>query len=73
MCKGLGIIVNVRLNVRSHLNEKRIEFKNILFKGLVENLQLISVIPDFFGIGKNASHGYGTVKRIKELEHKKSM
>jgi hypothetical protein len=65
MCKGLGIIVNVKLNVRSHLNEERIEFKNIPFIGFMGEFTVNFRIPDFFGIGKNVSHGYGTVKEIK--------
>lgn len=65
MCKGLGIIVNVKLNVRSHLNEERIEFKGIHFTGFSGEFAVNFMIPDFFGIGKSASNGYGTVKRIK--------
>lgn len=64
MCKGLGIIVNVKLNVRSHLNEERIEFKGIHFTGFSGEFAVNFMIPDFFGIGKSASNGYGTVKRI---------
>lgn len=68
MCKGLGIIVNTRLNVHSHLNEERIEFKGIPFTGFTGEFSVNFRIPDFFGIGKNASHGFGTVRRIKENE-----
>ena len=64
MCKGLGIIVNSRLNVHSHLNEERIEFKGIPFTGFTGEFTVNFMIPDFFGIGKNASHGYGTIKEI---------
>lgn len=65
MCKGLGIIVNTRLNVHSHLNEEKIEFKNIPFIGFSGEFTVNFRIPDFFGIGKNVSHGFGTVKEIK--------
>jgi hypothetical protein len=65
MCKGLGIIVNVRLNVRSHLNEEKIEFKGIPFTGFTGEFTVNFRIPDFFGIGKNVSHGYGTIRKIK--------
>lgn len=68
MCKGLGIIVNTRLNVHSRLNEEKIEFKNIPFIGFSGEFTVNFRIPDFFGIGKNVSHGFGTVRRIKELE-----
>lgn len=65
MCKGLGIIVNTRLNVHSHLNEERIEFKGIPITGFTGEFTVNFRIPDFFGIGKNVSHGYGTVKKIE--------
>ncbi len=66
MCKGLGIIVNTRLHVHSRLNEERIEFKGISFTGFTGEFTVNFRIPDFFGIGKNASHGFGTVMRINE-------
>lgn len=66
MCKGLGIIVNTRLHVHSRLSEERIEFKGISFTGFTGEFTVNFRIPDFFGIGKNASHGFGTVMRINE-------
>ncbi|MDD2340501.1 MAG: CRISPR-associated endonuclease Cas6 [Methanosarcina sp.] len=66
MCKGLGIIVNTRLHVHSRLSEEIIEFKGISFTGFTGEFTVNFRIPDFFGIGKNASHGFGTVRRIKE-------
>ena len=47
MCKGLGIIVNTKLNVHSHLKEEKIEFKGIHLQDLLENLQLISEFLTF--------------------------
>lgn len=64
MCKGLGIIVNTRLHVHSRLSEERIEFKGISFTGFTGEFTVNFRIPDFFGIGKNASHGFGTIKMI---------
>jgi hypothetical protein len=66
MCKGLGIIVNTRLYVHSRLNEEKIEFKGIFFTGFIGEFTVNFRIPDFFGIGKNVSHGFGTVMRINE-------
>ena len=68
MCKGLGIIVNTRLNVRSYLDEEKIEFKGIPFTGFTGEFTVNFRIPDFFGIGKNVSHGFGTIRRIKEFD-----
>lgn len=70
MCKGLGIIVNTRLNVHSRLKEERIEFKGIPLTGFTGEFMVNFTIPDFFGIGKNTSHGFGTVRRVKENDYK---
>ncbi len=65
MCKGLGIIVNNRLHVHSYLNEETIEFKGIHLTGFNGEFTVNFKIPDFFGLGKNTSHGFGTVKGIE--------
>jgi len=67
MCKGLGIIVNHRLNVHSHLKQESGEFKNISFITFTGDFTINFKIPDYFGLGKNASHGYGTVKDITRM------
>lgn len=68
MCKGLGIIVDRNLYVRTHINEKMTEFKNLQLKGFTGEFTINFKIPDFFGIGKSVSHGYGTVKNINGEE-----
>ncbi len=68
MCKGLGIIVDRYLQVRSHLTEERSNFKSINSMSFTGEFIINFKIPDFFGIGKSASHGYGTVKNIPIIE-----
>jgi hypothetical protein len=68
MCKGLGIIVNRYLHVRSHLTEERSKFKSINSMSFTGEFIINFKIPDFFGIGKSSSHGYGTVKNIPFIE-----
>jgi len=64
MCKGLGIVVERRLYAHSRITEKVTEFKNISLKGFTGEFTVNFKIPDFFGIGKGVSQGYGTVKEI---------
>lgn len=68
MCKGLGIIVDRRLYVRSHFIKERSNFKSNNFMSYTGEFIINFKIPDFFGIGKSASHGYGTVKNVPIIE-----
>ncbi len=65
MCKGLGIIVDRDLYARSHIDKEKNEFKSVSFKGFTGEFIVNFKIPDFFGIGKSVSQGYGTVKNIE--------
>ena len=63
MCKGLNYVVMNRLKVRSRLMSEVVEFKGIRMIGFKGEFTVNFNIPDFFGIGKGVSHGFGTVKR----------
>lgn len=65
MSKGLGIIVNKRLHVKSHFEIKQVKYKSVIFNGFVGEFMVHYDIPDFFGLGKGVSHGFGTVCEIK--------
>jgi len=70
MSKSLGYVVGDRIQVSSTLEESSIvELKDgvglTAFKGEFETNFLI---PDFWGIGKFSSRGYGTVRRIDRGE-----
>lgn len=65
MSKGLGIIVNKRLHVKSHFEIKQVKYKSVIFNGFVGEFKVHYDIPDFFGLGKGVSHGFGTVCEIK--------
>lgn len=66
MSKGLGIIVNKRLHVKSHLEEGRIKYKNIEMNSFTGEFKVHYKIPDFFGFGKGVSQGFGSVKMIDD-------
>jgi hypothetical protein len=67
MCKSFGYVVSQELIVKLHLERVR---KKIQLVGnpMVAFLGTFSVnfeIPDYLGIGKSVSRGFGTVKRIE--------
>ncbi|MHC9540903.1 MAG: CRISPR-associated endonuclease Cas6 [Vulcanimicrobiota bacterium] len=64
--KAIGYVVNERIKVQSHIKDQNsIEVKKGLkllsFSG---EFDINFLLPDFWGIGKFSSRGYGTVKRI---------
>lgn len=66
MCKGLGIIVNKKIYVHSYLEEEMVDFKGIPMNGFKGEFTVNFQIPDFFGLGKGVSQGFGTVKGVKD-------
>lgn len=67
MCKGLGIIVNRKLHVHTHLEDETVDFKGIPMIGFKGKFTVNFQIPDFFGLGKGVSQGFGTVKGVKDV------
>ena len=66
MSKGLNIIVNKKLYVKSHLEEERVKYKNIEMTAFKGEFKVHYKIPDFFGFGKGVSQGFGSVKMIDD-------
>lgn len=66
LCKGLGIIVNRKLYVQSHLEEEKVDFKGIPMVGFTGEFTVNFQLGDFFGLGKGVSQGFGTVKEQGE-------
>ncbi|MDR0912819.1 MAG: hypothetical protein LBM96_09505 [Methanobrevibacter sp.] len=64
MAKGLGIIVNRQIYPKTHLDERNVYYKSIAMKGFVGEFKIKFRIPNFFGLGKGVSNGFGTVKEI---------
>jgi len=64
MCKGLGFQVNSDLHAHSRIDYVPIEFKNIPFTGFQGEFQVNFEIPDYFGLGKGVSQGFGVVHPI---------
>lgn len=68
MSKGLGIIVNKRLYAKTHFNEKIVEYKGVKMNSFTGEFKVHYDIPDYFGLGKGVSQGFGCVKQIYDDE-----
>lgn len=66
MCKGLNYTVKGNLFAYSHLDQTNVDFKGISHIGFVGEFKVNFEIPEFLGIGKSVSHGYGTVKNYQK-------
>lgn len=66
MAKGLGIIVNRRLFVHSHLDAEFVKFKSVNVQGFTGEFKVNFDLPDCFGLGKGVSQGFGVVKKVQE-------
>lgn len=64
MSKGLGIIVNKKLYAKTHFKEQIVDFKSLKMNAFTGEFKIHFDIPDYFGLGKGVSHGFGCVKQI---------
>lgn len=68
MSKGLGIIVNKKLYAKTHFDEKIVEYKGVKMNAFTGEFKIHYNIPDYFGLGKGVSQGFGCVKQIFDEE-----
>ncbi len=68
MCKSFGIMVNKRLYVKSYLEIQDVEYKSVIMKGFTGEFKTNFKLPDYIGLGKGVSHGFGTIinKEVQE-------
>ncbi|WP_295593423.1 CRISPR-associated endonuclease Cas6 [uncultured Methanobrevibacter sp.] len=64
LSKGLGIIVNKKLYAKSFLNEENIIYKSVKMNAFKGEFKIHYDLPDYIGIGKGVSHGFGCVKKL---------
>jgi hypothetical protein len=62
MCKSLDYVVTRKLYVHSRLDEENVAYKAIPLIGFTGEFRVNFLIPDFFGLGKGVSQGFGVVK-----------
>lgn len=65
MSKGLNYTVEEQVKCWINLEKIQINIKNIKHIGFVGEFKVNFNIPDYFGIGKNVSKGFGTIKKVK--------
>lgn len=65
--KSLGYTVPAKIcsNI-VNTREVKIKFKNILMIGFLGEFSVNFEIPDYFGIGKSVSRGFGTIIRVQQ-------
>lgn len=66
MSKGLGYTVPSHIEVETTVNTQKDKLKGVDIVGFVGSFRTNFEIPDYFGIGKSVSRGFGTVCRIKK-------
>ncbi|SCY79493.1 CRISPR-associated endonuclease Cas6 [Alkaliphilus peptidifermentans] len=63
MAKGLKYTVDKQIHIWIDLKECAANFKNIKMRGFKGNFKVNFMIPDYLGLGKSVSRGFGTIKR----------
>lgn len=63
MAKGLNYNVLNKIHVWLDVKECETNFKNIRMKAFKGTFKVNFLIPDYLGLGKSVSRGFGTIKR----------
>lgn len=66
MSKGLKYTIDKPINCWINLKDIEVNLKGIKHKAFLGNFKVNFNIPDYLGIGKSVSRGFGTVKRIQK-------
>jgi hypothetical protein len=64
MAKTFHYFVPSKIKVNTQLKEITIKFKGKEVIGFLGNFQVNFYLPDYIGLGKSVSRGFGTIKRI---------
>ncbi|GAB4290145.1 MAG: hypothetical protein Kow0068_15590 [Marinilabiliales bacterium] len=62
--KGIGIRVYEKLLMKGEFFEKTTQFKNKNMLAFSGKFVTNALLPDFIGLGKSTSRGFGTIKKI---------
>lgn len=65
MSKGLDYTVSDEVKCWVNLRKVDVNIKNIKHVGFMGEFKVNFSIPDYFGIGKNVSKGFGTIKKCR--------
>lgn len=64
MSKGLNYTAEDKIYCWINLKEREVNIKDIKHIGFVGGFKANFEIPDYLGLGKNVSKGFGTIKRV---------
>ncbi len=67
MSKGLSFDIEKDIYAHSKLKEIRTKYKDTIVSGFVGEFRTNFKIPDFFGLGKGVSRGFGVIKNEEIL------
>jgi len=71
ICKSLGYEIIGKIHAHSLLNQQIVKYKAIPHTGFTGEFKINFILPDFIGIGKGVSQGFGTIKKIEEKNDRK--
>ncbi|KUO53431.1 MAG: hypothetical protein APF76_09335 [Desulfitibacter sp. BRH_c19] len=63
LAKGLGYTIEKQIYTWINLKQCPVMFKNIKMRGFIGTFKVNFMIPDYLGIGKSVSRGFGTIIR----------
>ncbi|HAX97898.1 MAG TPA: hypothetical protein DCY12_03130 [Candidatus Atribacteria bacterium] len=66
MAKGLEYVVTDKIIATIDVKEMPMSLKGVPMLGFLGNFSVNFEIPDYWGIGKSVSRGFGTIKRVRE-------
>lgn len=69
LAKSIGYIIDKQIEIKSLiLQERECFLKGTTMLGFLGTFSVNFEIPDYWGIGKSVSRGFGTIKRVEELK-----
>ena len=68
--KGINLFLEqqVKVKIEKILHSKTLSYKGVKLIGLDVRFATNFFLPNYIGLGKSVSHGYGIVKQIKPLQ-----
>jgi len=72
MAKGLGVVIEKKLSVNTMLEQEPVRFKGVELTGFTGSFQVNLQMPEYIGIGKGVSQGFGTIRRIPVRDNRKN-
>jgi hypothetical protein len=67
MAKGLEYVITDKIIAKVNVHEVPTSLKGTPMLGFLGHFSVNFEIPDYWGIGKSVSRGFGTIKRVSEL------